>query len=300
MVYLRAICTGGGPLPSKPRFLLRVLRHRIQRQPCFCPYCGTGAAVRMLRRKKLVLNIMQCETCKLIFRWPMDTPSDAETYYEKYFALKYPPCRLPTQAELDQLLKKNFSGTPIDVGSKVKLLESLRPGARVLDYGCSWGFGTHQLKQRGFDTTGFEISKPRAAYARERIGVKVLDSFADLAALPDGSFDVIFSNHVLEHLTNVQETFATFSRLLAPGGLGFHCLPNFTGKVAREGMWIMWIGEEHPLAPTAEFFAQTLPRHGFSEVVFASSPLGPEIRDEIMRGGTQLDGYELLVVARKQ
>jgi 2-polyprenyl-3-methyl-5-hydroxy-6-metoxy-1,4-benzoquinol methylase len=283
-------------LPSKVRFLKRVLRHRFEHQPCFCPYCGLESSLRLLRRKKIVLNIMQCDDCGLIFRWPMDTPDDAEDYYQTQFTVKYPRGHLPYQAELDKLLAENFVGTPVDLNAKISLLKSLRPNAKVLDYGCSWGFGTYQLQHHGFDATGFEISKPRAAYARERVGVNVLDSFKALGDLPDGRFDVIFSNHVLEHLTGVRETFTTFSRLLAPGGLGFHCLPNFTGKVGREGMWI---GEEHPLAPNTDFFTRTLPRHGFSRVLFGSTPLNPNIREELLAGKAQLDGYELLVVAYK-
>ena len=229
----------------------------------------------------------------------MDTPDDADDYYQTQFTVKYPRGHLPNQAELDNLLAENFAGTPVDLNAKILLLKSLRPSAKVLDYGCSWGFGTYQLQYHGFDATGFEISKPRATYARDRVGVKVLDSFSALADLPDASFDVIFSNHVLEHLTCIPETFATFSRLLAPGGVSFHCLPNFTGRVAREGMWIMWIGEEHPLAPTSDFFTHTLPQHGFSRIIFASTPLNPDICGDLLVSGTQLDGDELLVLAYK-
>ena len=276
----------------------------MARQPCFCPYCGPGTPIRLLRRKKLVLNILKCESCGLIFRWPMDTAEEAETYYqEQFFAVNYPPQRrAPYQAELKQLLATNFAGTAVDANAKIQILKSIRPTGRVLDYGCSWGFATYQLCHHGFDAVGFEISRPRAEYARERIGVKVLDSFADLSALPDGSFDVIFSNHVVEHLTKVRETFELMFRLLAPGGVAFHVLPNFTGKIAREGMWIMWIGEEHPLAPTSDFFQRNLPRHGFTRVDLGSSPFDDQLATALTSGDTtkvSMDGYELLVVAHK-
>jgi hypothetical protein len=90
--------------------------------------------------------------------------------------------------------------------------------------------------------------------------------------------------------------------LLAPGGLAFHVLPNFTGKIAREGMWIMWIGEEHPLAPTLDFFQRNLPRHGFQRVSFGSSPFDDQLAASLASGdpaNASVDGYELLVVAYK-
>jgi 2-polyprenyl-3-methyl-5-hydroxy-6-metoxy-1,4-benzoquinol methylase len=286
-------------LPSKLRFLSQVLRHRIRRQPCFCPYCGPGSSLRMLRRKKIVLDIMQCDTCALIFRWPMDTPEEAHTYYQAAYTPEYPQVRLPDRAELNRLLSTSFADTPLDLDEKIKVLQSLRPSGRVLDYGCSWGYGAYQLQRYGFNVTGFEISKPRAQYARSQIGLQVIDSLSELAALPDGSFDVIFSNHVLEHLPCIRETFELTRRLLTSTGLAFHVLPNFTGTAGRSGLWIMWIGEEHPLAPTVEFFKRTLPQHGFRRLVLGSSPFNGELSSALVGNGSQpsLDGDELLVLA---
>jgi 2-polyprenyl-3-methyl-5-hydroxy-6-metoxy-1,4-benzoquinol methylase len=280
------------------------MRHRVTGQSCYCPYCGPDAPVRLLRRKKVVLNIMKCEVCDLIFRWPMDTEEEAETYYQKqFFSVNYPPQRrAPYDAELPELKARNFAGSVVDANAKIQVLRALRPGGRVLDYGCSWGFATYQLGQHGFDATGFEISRPRAQYAREKIGVKALGSFTELRALPEGSFDIIFSNHVIEHLTKVGETFDLMYRLLAPEGMMFHVLPNFTGKVAREGMWIMWIGEEHPIAPTMDFFRRNLPKHGFRQVDFGSSPFDEHLSAALLSGDnstTFKDGDELLVVAYK-
>jgi SAM-dependent methyltransferase len=255
----------------------------------------------MLRRKKIVLDIMQCDTCALIFRWPTDTPEEAHTYYQAAYTPEYPQVRLPDKTELNKLLSTNFADTPLDLNAKIRVLQSLRPGGRVLDYGCSWGYGTYQLQQDGFSATGFEISKPRAQYARDQIGLRVLDSLSALADLPGGSFDVIFSNHVLEHLPSIRDTFDLTRRLLTPEGLAFHVLPNFTGKAGRSGLWIMWIGEEHPLAPTVEFFQRTLPHHGFRRVVLGSSPFDEHLSATLQADGSQagLDGDELLVLAYK-
>lgn len=286
-------------MPSKLNFLARTLRHRIEGQPCFCPYCGPGSTLRMVRRKKIVLDIMKCESCALIFRWPMDTVEEADRYYQEEYTPEYPQVRLPEQAELDRWLSTNFVGSPLDLNAKIRVLQALRPSGKVLDYGCSWGYGPYQFRQNGFDAAGFEVSKPRARYGRENVGVPIFDSVAALAELPPGSFDIIFSNHVLEHLPAIREFFDLSARLLAPGGLAFHVLPNFTGKVAREGLWIMWIGEEHPIAPTAEFFGTVLPRHGFRRVVFGSSPFDETLAPAVSSTNSQasVDGDELLVLA---
>ena len=69
-------------MPSKPRFLLRILRHRLNRQPRVCPYCSGSAHLKLLRRKKIVLDILKCEACRLVFRWPTDTPEESDAYFQ--------------------------------------------------------------------------------------------------------------------------------------------------------------------------------------------------------------------------
>jgi 2-polyprenyl-3-methyl-5-hydroxy-6-metoxy-1,4-benzoquinol methylase len=289
-------------LPSKARFLVRTLRHRLNRQPCTCPYCDSASSLVRIRRKKLVLNIMRCEACRLVFRWPMDTPEEIEDYYQHEYTPEYPQVQLPSDAELESLMRGGFSGTALDMAEKIRVLKALRPAGRLLDFGSSWGYGTWQLAQSGYEATGFEISRPRAEYARTKLGMRAIDRFDELKSLPAGSFDVVFTNHVVEHLPNVREVFEVMGRLLAHGGLVFHILPNFLGRAAMAGQWIMWIGEEHPLAPNMEFFRATLPSHGFVDVRFGSSPFNDELIESLngSAADARTDGDELLVLAWRQ
>src|SRR5579872_7312550 len=194
-------------MPSKMRFLSRVLWHRVRRQPRVCPYCGPGTRLQRLRRKKFVLDIMKCESCELIFRWPMESEDEADAYYQSEYGPAFPQVRLPDGARLRELMAENFAGSDLDLNAKIRVLKALRPEGRVLDYGASWGYGTCQLRKHGYDASGFEISRPRARFAREGIGLKMFDNLDEVAALPDGSFDVIFSNHVVEHLPRPRDMF---------------------------------------------------------------------------------------------
>jgi 2-polyprenyl-3-methyl-5-hydroxy-6-metoxy-1,4-benzoquinol methylase len=289
-------------LTSKLRFAERMIRHRLNRQPCVCPYCGGPSPLKLLKRKKLILDIFRCDACGLIFRWPTESPEEADAYYQDEFSPNSPQISLPNKDELDALLKNNFAGTPLDLRPKIRLLKSVRPEGQVLDYGCSWGYGTYQLAQCGFQAMGFEISKPRAQYARDCLHVEVIDDLENLRQLPPRSFDVIFSNHVLEHLPNLKDALDLMARLLSDGGLTFHVLPNFTGKLALGGMWLHWIGEEHPIAPTMDFFARNLHKHGFDQVRFGSSPFNDAMMAAILNSAgqsIQAEGDELLLLASK-
>jgi len=289
-------------LQAKSRYIRRILYHRWHGQARVCPYCGPASQVKLVRRKKMIVEILQCQTCHLLIRWPADTPGEHDSYYQEDFARDAPQIMLPEDAELDLLRQKNFSGSPLDINNKIRVLQALRPGGHVLDFGCSWGYGTDQLRQQGFDAAGFEVSRPRAEFGRKKLGLNILDSFDDLAKIPDGSFDIIFSNHVVEHLPDIGATFAQLTRLLNENGFIFHILPNFMGKLGRAGYWVKWIGEDHPVAPAMPFFEYAIPRAGLTKPIFGSDPFDEEMAKALAANPTghlSTEGIELLVYARK-
>jgi SAM-dependent methyltransferase len=172
----------------------------------------------------------------------------------------------------------------------------------VLDFGSSWGYGTYQLQQHGLDAVGFEISKPRAEYGRKMLRLKIIDNLEELEKLPASAFDIVFSNHVVEHLPNIAAVFPLLTRLLKSNGFVFHVLPNFMGKVARSGYWIKWIGEDHPIAPAMPFFEYAIPRAGLAQPIFGSSPFDDQMSQTLKdHPGAALstEGDELLVFALK-
>jgi 2-polyprenyl-3-methyl-5-hydroxy-6-metoxy-1,4-benzoquinol methylase len=289
-------------IKTKLRYIRRVLHHRWRGQPRVCPYCGPASIVRLVRRKKWIVEILQCQTCHLWFRWPADTPGEHDKYYQEEFAGDSPQVILPDNNELASLVSKNFSGSPLDINNKVRVLHALRPGGRVLDFGCSWGYGTYQIRQHGFDAVGFEISKPRAEYGRAKMGLEIADTMAELEAMGTRSFDIVFSNHVVEHLPNIAAIFPLMTRLLKEDGIVFHILPNFMGKKARSGYWLKWIGEDHPIAPAMPFFDFAIPRAGLTKPIFGSSPFDDQIAQtlkDLPDVALTTEGDELFFFARR-
>ncbi len=289
-------------ISAKVRYVRRILRHRWHGQPRVCPYCGPSSTVKLVRRKKIIVEILLCQNCHLWFRWPADTPHEHENYYQEEFAGDTPQVILPNAQELQALKSANFSGSSLDINNKGRVLNAVRPGSRVLDFGCSWGYGTYQLQQHGFDAVGFEISRPRAEYGRTKLGLNIIDALDELVRLPAGSFDIVFSNHVVEHLPDIAQSFSILTRLLKRDGFVFHVLPNFMGRKARSGYWVKWIGEDHPIAPAISFFEIAIPRSGLAEPIFGSSPFDDQMAQALngQPGATlSTEGDELLVFAQK-
>jgi 2-polyprenyl-3-methyl-5-hydroxy-6-metoxy-1,4-benzoquinol methylase len=73
-----------------------------------------------------------------------------------------------------------------------------------------------------FSVESYEISKPRAQYAKDKLRLKVYSSLADI----EGTFDIFFSSHVLEHVSSVRDTIQFGMNLLKNNGLFIALTPN--------------------------------------------------------------------------
>ena len=168
-----------------------------------------------------------------MYRYPKDEVSSNRDFYQTDYQQGM-TTEMPAPAELSDLLASSFRGSEKDLSVDVRIVQEQRESGRLLDYGCSWGYGVYQFRQAGYEAIGFEISKPRAEYGRKHLQVEIIDAFAGLDALEPGSFDVIHCSHVLEHLPELRSAFAIFQRVLKPSGILVIFVPNAGGKKACE------------------------------------------------------------------
>ena len=107
------------------------------------------------------------------------------------------------------------------------LLPRLRPGMRLLDAGCGPGTVTAGLARAvapgeviGIDVAPGVLDHARA-HADEEGVENVTFREGDVYALdhPDASFDVVYANQLLQHLTDPVRAIREMGRVLRPGGL---------------------------------------------------------------------------------
>ena len=107
------------------------------------------------------------------------------------------------------------------------LLSHLRAGMRLLDAGCGPGTITAGLARAVApgEVVGIDLSEDVLAQARDHVaseGVNnVTFTFGDVYQLDyeDGSFDVVYANQLLQHLTDQPRALREMRRVLKPGGL---------------------------------------------------------------------------------
>ena len=281
---------------SRLTFVTRILLN--YRSDKNCPFCNS-AKTDLVARKNLILHLRKCQACGLMFRWPKETPGFSEKFYQNSYQEVSFTTELPDQSTLDGFIAKNFAGSPKDFADQISVLKTFLPQGRVLDFGCSWGYGIYQLKQAGYDAFGFEISRPRAELGRRQLGVEILDKLDDLQHIPSQSVDGIFASHVLEHLLSLKEIFELFARILKPGGVVFIMVPNSGGKKARDlGIhWQAMINEKHTLALDGNFFEKNMAPFGFAVRAFSDVCNVAELRSAIDHNEPlSLEGEELRVI----
>jgi ubiquinone/menaquinone biosynthesis C-methylase UbiE len=124
-------------------------------------------------------------------------------YYEELWA------GLPDELQLpDWDLRRSF------------LLSGVRPGDRALDLGCGTGDFTGLLAEAGAHPLGVDVTEAALVRARSRhpeLDLRVVPMDGPMP-LEDGSFDIVWSSEVIEHVADTARWLSEVRRVLAPGG----------------------------------------------------------------------------------
>jgi SAM-dependent methyltransferase len=240
--------------------------------------------------------LFECADCGLRFRVPKDDVRSSRSYYENEYDEGF-TTRPPEPGDLGRLLKEGFAGHYKDCAPYLEVLSALglSRGARVLDFGCSWGYGSWQLAKAGFDVVACEISPRNARFASDRLGVRIVED----PSQPPWPVDCFFSSHVMEHLPDPNVIWGAAGRALKADGVFVGFFPNGDPRRREEGAPYpyheVW-GKDHPMALTARSLKHIAARHGFHALTYTNPYPLDDIR--ALRDG-DMGGLEALVVARR-
>ena len=274
-----------------------------------CPSCGCQRSVRVdtrpVYRRLAVIELRRCQGCGLMFRCPAATARENARFYESRYK-EGPLTELPAAGALHVLVRRGFRSSEFDHARYVGVLEALgcRRGSALLDYGCSWGYGSWQLQEAGIAVTAFEISLSRCLYARDILKINAHSSLEGIK----GPFDVFFARHVLEHVPAPRQVFELAFRVLKPGGLLVAITPNGseTYRSIDSETWHSSWGLVHVNLLDEIYYDREFRS---SSRLFASAAYNAPydlgaLRGAPIQGGTRtelgLEGAELLFVARKE
>lgn len=251
---------------TKIKYLSKIFRAYLEpSSDKSCLFCGCSESI-IIGRKYFLVQLRKCNNCGLLFRFPKEKSIENFEFYQSDYNEGF-TTTLPSKDQLSILLKNKFIGSPKDISEKINFISSYASEGHVLDFGCSWGYSVWQFNNAGYKATGFEISKPRAKFGIDKLNVNIIDEFYRLESIPSESYEIIFSSHVLEHLTDISNTFQELYRLIKKNGILALFLPDcddcdITDVFLQKRSFAF--GEKHTIAFTSDFLREALKNVGFS------------------------------------
>ena len=171
------------------------------------------------------IDVIQCENCGFKHIVPIPTSNELALFYrEKFYEQDRKIDYFKMQSSQKEWWERVFT-------ERCMQFEQLlgRKG-RILDIGSGPGFFLKKAEELGWDCVGIEPSEKAYDYSKNilklnvhNIDVEMLDKFN---FIDKGSFDVVYSHGVLEHMRSPHEFFLKALGLLADDGLVFYSVAN--------------------------------------------------------------------------
>lgn len=169
---------------------------------------------------------LHCLNCKLVSIYPRPTPQMLMEYYQDY---------LPDRT--DDIRKWETLIQPVVAESaEMVVSRATTGGKKILDIGCGYGFFLNEMRVRGWDVKGLEVSKTGRDFAQNRWNFQVYAEPLETLAVPQDTFDVITLLYVIEHIYDPLALLKEVNRILKPGGLVLVRWPHTTPIVQILGL----------------------------------------------------------------
>ncbi|MDC0204247.1 class I SAM-dependent methyltransferase [Flavobacteriales bacterium] len=231
-----------------------------------CPACKGKKFVKKLDCKdhstsKEQFTIVSCETCSFIFTNPRPSDKDLEKYYISDMYISHTNQKSGVFNWLYQTIRKHA------INRKVRLLKKITTKKTHLDIGCGTGDFLNACKKEGFVTKGIEPSELARNQAINNFQLDVSEN-TDLSQFRSASFESISMWHVLEHVSNINDTIAQFSRVLKKGGIVIVAVPNCNAWDATyyKEFWAAWDVPIHLWHFSKKTIEHLFKNHGFTLV----------------------------------
>ncbi len=186
----------------------------IEMERIVCPICGGAEPFPLHQEGRF--QMVRCSSCQFIYLNPRPTGEALLRFYQDYL----PEDESSVEA-WQRMMRSIFQ-------KAANLIGKYKKRGRLLDVGAGFGFFISEMRGRGWDVLGVEISKKAIDYARHVLGLTVHEGSLENIGFQEGEFDVVSGFYVIEHLPRPMEFLKECYRILKPGGLLLLRYPHAT------------------------------------------------------------------------
>ena len=231
---------------------------------CIC--CGSDS-FRHFRTVK-GYTLLRCGACGFVTVHPLP---DVETVKAHYNATRTGEGKQQQRGKLVAGFLEKSNNPKRDFFSSVLSKVSAmigKPALDILEIGSGLGVFVQYANSTGHDATGTEVTREYAEMSAESLNGRIVhvegDRYTD--RFKPASFDLIYLEHVFEHVLQPEAMLSQIRQLLRPGGVLFLAVPNMDSLSSRlQGRYWAWaVPPDHLYFYNRSNLSLLLEKHGFT------------------------------------
>ena len=232
-----------------------------------CPVCSSTSFKTVLNCKDYTVSqetftIVACSGCGFEFTNPRPSDNVIGNYYKSEDYISHSNTKKGIISQLYHSVR-NYT-----LKKKIQLVSKYVSRGTILDYGAGTGMFLNTCKLAGWKAFGIEPDS-----GARKIGAEMNLSLYGtkhnlLSDIPEVSFDAITLWHVLEHVTDLEDTLNFFKNKLNPDGVLIIAVPNHTSFDAQyyKAFWAAYDVPRHLYHFHKETVEKLLGNFGFNLV----------------------------------
>jgi len=186
----------------------------IEMEEIPCPICEKSGSNPL--HQEGAFQMVRCTSCQFIYLNPRPTNESLFSFYQHYL-----PEGESSIESWQRMMQPVFKRA-------ANLIQHHKGSGRLLDVGAGFGFFLAEMRGRGWEVTGVEISRKGMDYARDVLGLTVHPGPLEEVGFPENYFDAVTGFYVIEHLPNPMTFLIECYRIIKPGGLLLLRYPHTT------------------------------------------------------------------------
>lgn len=230
-----------------------------------CPICKNSKFKNFINCKDHTVSqetftIVQCESCGFKFTNPIPELDHLGRYYKSEDYISHSNTKKGLISRLYHTVR-NYT-----LKNKINLVSSYVSRGTILDYGCGTGMFLKACKDAGWKTLGMEPDSGASQLAGE-LGINVYADKSELkSVMKDNKVEAITLWHVLEHVTDLEETLSFFFNYLSAAGVLIIAVPNHQSYDAKhyKEHWAAYDVPRHLYHFEKETIQKLLSNNGFN------------------------------------